>query len=230
MILVVQNEIRPRFRYLGAEIPRFLPPSTEYILPDNDAAPSLAGVDALVISGSTAGVYERADRPWIDTGMELVCEAVDREIPTLGICFGHQLVNAALGGAVEHKGPKHRFVEPTYMNDPLFENVSAAVPAVHGDMVTEAGQGMDAIASLTSDQSDSNYDYPLFATRHESAPVWTVQFHPELTDRVFDRIVADFGWTETDVSIEDVDTAPLFSNFCSLADVQHTVEHTHESV
>jgi len=160
----------------------------------------------------------------------LSCEAVDREIPTLGICFGHQLVNAALGGAVEHKGPKHRFVEPTYMNDPLFENVSAAVPAVHGDMVTEAGQGMDAIASLTSDQSDSNYDYPLFATRHESAPVWTVQFHPELTDRVFDRIVADFGWTETDVSIEDVDTAPLFSNFCSLAGVQHTVEHTHESV
>ncbi|MCC6521199.1 MAG: gamma-glutamyl-gamma-aminobutyrate hydrolase family protein [Polyangiaceae bacterium] len=53
---------------------------------------------ALIITGSAAHVPAR--EPWI-----LACEAllrplVARGVPTLGLCFGHQLLAQALGGEV----------------------------------------------------------------------------------------------------------------------------------
>lgn len=96
-------------------------------------------------------------------------------------------------------------------DDPLFEGVPPVVPAVHGDVAVEAGEGMEPIASA------EDYDYPLFATRHREAPVWTVQFHPELTGEHRDRLVADFGWESGERSFRDVDGDGLFRNFRALA-------------
>lgn len=56
-------------------------------------------VDAYLITGSKAGVYE--DKPWIAPLMEFVRELHRRRKKLIGICFGHQLVAQALGGRVE---------------------------------------------------------------------------------------------------------------------------------
>jgi len=56
-------------------------------------------VDAYLITGSKAGVYE--DRPWIASLMEFVRELHRRRKKLVGICFGHQLVAQALGGRTE---------------------------------------------------------------------------------------------------------------------------------
>ncbi len=67
-------------------------------LPPRDAA--LAGV---VITGSPSGVYE--SDPWIGELIDWL-RAIDRDIPVVGICFGHQIMAQAWGGHVEksHKG------------------------------------------------------------------------------------------------------------------------------
>jgi GMP synthase (glutamine-hydrolysing) len=65
-----------------------------------------------------------------------------------------------------------------------------------------------------------DYDYPLFATRHREAPVWTVQFHPELTAEHRDRLVADFGWDDGSHSFEETGGERLFRNFRALAEVR----------
>lgn len=58
------------------------------------AAPDV--VDAYLITGSKAGVYE--EHPWIPPLADFVRELHSRRTPLLGICFGHQLVAQALGG------------------------------------------------------------------------------------------------------------------------------------
>lgn len=86
-------------------------------------------------------------------------------MPTLAICFGHQLVNAALRGRVEHRWLTARLVEAEFADDPSFDGVASAVPAVHGDAVTETETGMDVV--------ESTDHAPAFATRHRTAPVWS---------------------------------------------------------
>lgn len=209
MLLVLENEVDPDARYFVPEIVRYLSESEVYAYADEGGQPSLDGVDGVVVSGSTAGVYEREDYPWMDEQVDLIRELIEREIPTLGVCFGHQLINHALGGRVEHRGLTNRLVRADLADDPLFDGVGDAIPVVHGDHVVERGAGMVPIAS-------ADY-YENFATRHRDAPVWTVQYHPEFTERLLSRIRNDFGWEETDLSFADVRVEETFRNFEKLA-------------
>jgi GMP synthase (glutamine-hydrolysing) len=215
MILVLENEVDPETRYFVPEIVRHLRSAEAdieidvYDYTDEGGQPSLRGVEGVVIGGSTAGVYEADTYPWMDEQREFVHDLIDRRIPTLGVCFGHQLVNEALGGHVEHHGLQAELVRADLRDDPLFKGVSPIIPAVHGDVVTERGNGLSPIASTDS--------YETFATRHRDAPLWTVQYHPEFTDRLKARIATDFGWTENRRSFGDVTASRTLSNFVRLA-------------
>lgn len=58
----------------------------------------LNACDAYIITGSRYGVYE--DIPWIFDAKQLVKRIYEAKIPTIGICFGHQLIAESLGGKV----------------------------------------------------------------------------------------------------------------------------------
>ena len=76
-----------------------------YDLIDDCFPVDLFACDAYIITGSKFGVYE--DFPWINKAKKLVIRLHDLGIPTVGICFGHQLIAQSLGGAVvkaEDKG------------------------------------------------------------------------------------------------------------------------------
>lgn len=168
-----------------------------------------ADADAVVLSGSTAGVYERDERPWVPEQEELVRELRDRAVPTLGVCFGHQIANAALGGTVERIGLTTGLVEADLDDVALFDGVDPVVPVVHGDAVTKHGTGMEPIASAEHAS--------IFGTRHRDAPLWTVQFHPEITSRIRHRLTDAFDWREGHHSFEDVSAMQVFQNFRALA-------------
>lgn len=55
--------------------------------------------DAWLITGSKWSVYDPED--WIQRGHQLVRELHDARRPTVGICFGHQMIARALGGRVD---------------------------------------------------------------------------------------------------------------------------------
>lgn len=207
-LYVVRNEVDSDCEYHCDALASRFPDALEIDFAAGERLP-LEDADGVVLTGSTAAVYE-ADRPWIADQEALVRELVDREIPTLGVCFGHQIANAALGGTVEDVGTTATLVEADLADDPLFEGVGPVVPAVHGDAVTERGEGMEIIAA--ADHA------PVFGTRHRSAPLWTVQFHPEITAAVRDRLVEDFDWESRPFSFDDVSADRVCENFERLVD------------
>jgi len=207
-LYVVRNEVDPDCEYHCDALAAAFPTAEEVDFVAGERPP-LDEADGVVLTGSTAGVYEAESRPWIAEEEAFVRELVEREIPTLGVCFGHQVANAALGGNVEEVGTTAALVEATLDEDPLFEGVDPVVVSLHGDAVTDPGEGMAVIASAPHAR--------VFGTRHRTAPLWTVQFHPEIAAAHRDRLVEDFEWDSRDRSFEEITAGRVFENFRALA-------------
>lgn len=104
-------------------------------------ADELRSCQGIVITGSRASAYERLG--WISELCETLRTVDDLGIPTLGICFGFQVVAQALGGSV---GPSGSFesgfqeiaLEPDARRHFLFEGFPERfkVYQSHGDIVS----------------------------------------------------------------------------------------------
>lgn len=58
----------------------------------------LNACDGYIITGSQFSAYD--DIAWINKAKKLVVDLYSDKIPTIGICFGHQLIAESLGGKV----------------------------------------------------------------------------------------------------------------------------------
>jgi GMP synthase-like glutamine amidotransferase len=82
-----------------------------------DPLPAVSELSGLIVLGAPAGSAD-ADAP-----EHLVCErslirqAVERDVPVLGICFGAQLLAVALGGSVVRDGPVEIGMGSTTLTD-----------------------------------------------------------------------------------------------------------------
>lgn len=70
----------------------------EHVASEDERIPELDGFDLLVCMGAPWSVYGEEVAPWIGTALERFRDAVERDIPVLGICFGAQAFAEALGG------------------------------------------------------------------------------------------------------------------------------------
>lgn len=65
-----------------------------------DELPELGAYDALVVLGGPMGATDDDEHAWLGPVKDRIRAAVADELPTLGICLGHQLMAVALGGAI----------------------------------------------------------------------------------------------------------------------------------
>jgi GMP synthase-like glutamine amidotransferase len=102
----------------------------------------LHSCDGYIITGSQFSAYD--DIPWIHKAKKLVADLYEAEIPTIGICFGHQLIAESLGGKVEKAvekgwgvGVQNWDIKDTrkWMGDNAPDNFS--LRASHQDQVVE---------------------------------------------------------------------------------------------
>ena len=150
---------------------------------DGDNLPNnVDGYNALVILGGPAGVYE--NHRYLRDEEKLIKDAMSKNMPTLGICLGSQLIASAAGGRV-YKGPRKEIgwytVELTNdgMND-IFKGLkkNTTVFQWHGDTY-DLPNGTVTLAK--------SEHYPVQAFRVGSAV--GIQFHLEVSkDMVMDWI------------------------------------------
>ena len=147
------------------------------------AAEDLAGV---VITGAAAMVSDRES--WSEHTGQWLKQVVDKGIPVLGVCYGHQLLAQALGGKVglnpagRQIGTVKGELLDTSKNDPLLGQLPDTFPAQtsHSEVVLELPPGAESLA--TSPLTDN------FAIRF-AENVWGVQFHPEFSTAVMSEYI-----------------------------------------
>jgi GMP synthase (glutamine-hydrolysing) len=159
----------------------------------HDVREAASSVDGVVVTGSYASVTERA--PWmLDLGGALL-DLSDR-IPVFGVCFGHQLLAAALGGAVERnpRGPEVGTCEialtPAGLADPLLDGlpVRLRVQQFHEDHVPAPPPGAVLLASG---------DHSPVQAYGLGERLRAVQFHPEFDAvRVRAMVEEERPWVE----------------------------------
>jgi len=141
-------------------------------LPNGQACPDPDRTEAILITGSAAGVYDECD--WIAPLEEFVRAAYASKTPMVGICFGHQLIAQALGGLVR-KSEKGwgigRHVYRVVPNNGVIEGEHIALACSHQDQVIEAPG--DARTILSSDFT------PHAGLLYANGVTLSVQPHPE---------------------------------------------------
>lgn len=56
--------------------------------------------DLLIVLGGPIGVYDHKDYPFLETEILILKNRIEKDLPTLGICLGAQLIARALGAEV----------------------------------------------------------------------------------------------------------------------------------
>ena len=119
-----------------------------------ESIPPLDGYDQLWVMGGPMDVWEEDRHPWLIAEKQAIREAVElRSMPHFGVCLGHQLLGAALGGRVG-KAPQAEVgildvdLTPAGRSDPLFAGIADRFKALqwHGAEVTEAPPGAVVLA------------------------------------------------------------------------------------
>lgn len=87
-------------------------------LDDGDEVPALGDVgQGLIVLGGSMNARADEEYPFLARERDLLGQAVEAELPTLGICLGHQLLGVTLGGRLEigaQAGPERGVTRVTW--------------------------------------------------------------------------------------------------------------------
>ncbi len=133
----------------------------------------------VIITGSPASLTEPS--PWMAPALIYTRRLVEACVPTLGICFGHQLLGEALGGSVA-RNPAGREIgtvslqvnsESPLMPIPGDRSApsSVAVNMTHLDSVVRLPTGA-RVLGRTAQEPHAFVEF--------GPAAWGVQFHPEI--------------------------------------------------
>ncbi len=147
-------------------------------LSDGQPLPDPATLDATLVMGSGAGVYDK-HYPWMDPLRDYIRRAYAARTPMVGICFGHQIMADALGGDVRKSekgwGLGRHIYEVKSRPAPIAGTLPEfAIACSHQDQVIEPPE--DAETFLSSSFT------PHAGLMYRNGAAMSLQPHPEFED------------------------------------------------
>jgi GMP synthase (glutamine-hydrolysing) len=143
--------------------------------PEKGVPKDLSGFHGAVLSGSKTRIYEEAE--WIELEIQAIRDLHQRKIPTLGICYGEQLIAKTLAGEKytgaakqsEHGWAEIKKLAPSQILVGLPETFYSF--EYHNDEVFSLPSNFRVTAA--------NARCSVQAFDVLDAPMWGLQFHPE---------------------------------------------------
>ena len=190
-VLVLKPQELSRSGHVGESLRERGAEITEHVLVDDGPPPALDGYDAMVVTGAPWSVYGEEVRPWIGALLARLRDAVEQDVPVLGICFGAQAFAEAMGGWVARARDTEVGLREVSTDD------AALVPAGpwfmwHGDTF---GPPDGATVIARTDAGPQAYTL---------GPHLLVQFHPEATA---DIVTAWLAYDDADFHAAGIDPA-----------------------
>ena len=134
---------------------------------------TLENACGIIILGSAASVHDNDD--WQKKLREVLEKAIKLEIPTLGICFGHQFIAHHFNGKVDflwNNKEKKGIREVNFLPNKLFSLSSdGTLIYAHQEGVTECPTDFNIIGSSRMVNVE--------AIEHHTKPIWGFQTHIE---------------------------------------------------
>jgi GMP synthase (glutamine-hydrolysing) len=133
----------------------------------------LGAPDLLIMMGGPMGVYEQAEHPWIACQLRRLARRLDARRPTLGVCFGAQMIAAAMGARVYPGPAKEVGFDALTIIDPASPlGHLAEVPVLHWH-----GDTFDLPADVELLASSAAYPHQAF---RRGPNILALQFHAEM--------------------------------------------------
>ncbi|MBZ0267243.1 glutamine amidotransferase [bacterium] len=135
----------------------------------------------VVVTGSPEMVTDQA--PWMVAAEDWLRGLVARDVPVLGICFGHQMLAHALGGTLGEEAEHREYGTVTVTvtergaGDPLLAGIPPSFPA-HASHRESVSRLPDGAALLATSDADPHHAFRF------GRCAWGVQFHPEFTEDI----------------------------------------------
>jgi len=146
-------------------------------LVENEPLPNVDDIEALIITGSSLGVYD--DTPWMNPFRDFIRAAYAKSVPMIGVCFGHQIMADALGGVVEKSSKGWGVGRHSYSVDKNSGFLADAPDqmqfnVIHQDQVITPPKNCKVVAS--------NEFTPNAILEYDNGAAISIQAHPEFAN------------------------------------------------
>ena len=107
----------------------------------------------------------------------LIKEISKENIPTLGVCLGHQAIGQAFGGKIIRNKPMHGKVSSIYhYKTDIFKNLSNPFKATRYHSLSVERKSLPSCLKITAELKKNGM---IMGIKHKTLSIYGVQFHPE---------------------------------------------------
>ncbi len=134
-------------------------------------------IKGIIVFGSNSSVNERTD--WQKDLESWLMPKLLQKIPTLGICYGHQMIAHMFGGKVDYHSPDQKkntgFRSVELLPSKLWDNktLKGELFVNHNEIVVQVPDCMKTVIKSNEYENDG--------LEHKELPIFTFQPHPETT-------------------------------------------------
>ncbi|NOT13565.1 MAG: glutamine amidotransferase [Methylococcaceae bacterium] len=156
---------------------------------EGGALPSVDTLSGVILTGSPAMVTDQ--EPWMINLAAWIVKVLERHIPFLGICFGHQILAFAMGGEVDYhpQGREIGTVAISLTDEGQKDHLLGSLPArfmAHKSHAQSVLQLPAQAVKLAENAFESHHAFRL------GNNAWGLQFHPEFSADIMKAYVREY--------------------------------------